>query len=63
MDPSTGEVWQEGDVYLRENFADTLERIATVGGEEFYTGYTAINMIADLADIGGQMTMDDLESY
>ena len=40
-----------------------MERIAQLGGEEFYTGYTALNLIADLASIGGQMTMDDLESY
>ena len=30
IDPSTGEVSREGDVYLREDFANLLEKLAIV---------------------------------
>eukprot|EP00095_Tigriopus_kingsejongensis_P011280 maker-scaffold14_size734282-snap-gene-1.21 protein:Tk11280 transcript:maker-scaffold14_size734282-snap-gene-1.21-mRNA-1 annotation:"gamma-glutamyltranspeptidase 1" len=63
IDPETGKVYQAGDVYTRPNLADTLERIATNGAAEFYSGQTAHNLIRDLEDIGGLMTLEDLAGY
>ena len=40
-----------------------MELIAVNGGEEFYTGLTGINLIADMQAAGGNMTLEDLGSY
>ena len=63
FNPETDDVWKEGDVYTRENFAQTLEAIAENGAEEFYTGQVAKDMIDDLTNLGGILTKNDLENY
>ena len=63
INPQTNDTWQEGDIYKRTKFADTLERIATLGSKEFYEGETAKKLVKDLKKLGGIMTMEDLKSY
>eukprot|EP00094_Tigriopus_californicus_P010720 TCALIF_10339-PA protein Name:"Similar to Ggt1 Gamma-glutamyltranspeptidase 1 (Rattus norvegicus)" AED:0.13 eAED:0.13 QI:0/0.85/0.87/0.87/0.85/0.87/8/70/520 len=63
LDPKTGEVYKEGDVYYRPNLANTLERIAANGAAEFYSGQTGKNLIKDLENIGGLMNLQDLAGY
>ena len=63
IDPKTGNVFQEGDTYKRDNFCNTLETIAKNGAEEFYTGETAEKLVAELSEAGGIMTLDDLKNY
>ena len=41
----------------------TLKNIAENGAEEFYTGTTATNLVADIQRGGGIISMEDLASY
>ena len=63
LDQSTGEVYQEGDVYRHPVLAATLRRIADHGAEEFYSGQTAASLVRDLEEAGGLMTLADLRDY
>jgi gamma-glutamyltranspeptidase / glutathione hydrolase len=55
--------WKAGDRLVQNDLAATLDRIAEVGPDEFYTGQTA-QIIADyMAGHGGLITRDDLKSY
>ena len=68
IDPRTGEPWLEGDVYTRDDLADTLTALAEAGdsGNEdmgFYTGPLGRDFVADLRELGGIMTEEDLASY
>ena len=55
MKPS-GELVKEGDILRDPKMADTLERIANGGADEFYTGSLADDLIADLKDHGNITT-------
>ena len=63
INPITGDVWQEGDIYKRESFGRTLQKIAQNGADEFYVVETAENLIADVSNGGGIITLEDLRSY
>ena len=63
INPKTNDTWQQGDTYKRPNFADTLERIATLGFQEMYEGKTAKNFVKDLQDLGGIVSLEDLKQY
>ena len=63
INPKTGDVWQEGDTYKRENLGYTLMEIAKNGVDEFYTGETAKNLVNDIQNAGGIITLDDLKNY
>lgn len=63
IDPATNSTWKEGDLYKREIFANTLEKIAKNGHSEFYTGEVANEFIKDLTAAGGIMTARDLRTY
>ncbi|XP_036434073.1 glutathione hydrolase 5 proenzyme-like [Colossoma macropomum] len=52
----------EGDTVKYEKLADTLEKIAERGAEEFYTGETARDLISDIQEAGGTLTLEDLRS-
>lgn len=52
-----------GDHYSNPAYAATLERIATCGPEEFYTGELARPIADDLARNGSTITLDDLRDY
>lgn len=63
INPKTGDVWQEGDTYKRENLGYTLMEIAKNGVDEFYSGETAKNLVNDIQNAGGIITLDDLKNY
>lgn len=63
LDPETGETWREGDLYTNPALADTLQRIADNGPDELRSGDTAVMLAGDIAAAGGNMTLEDLESY
>jgi gamma-glutamyltranspeptidase len=63
INPSTNDTWKEGDLYKRQNLGQTFRRLAESGPDEFYSGETAKNMIKDLTDLGGIITMEDLKNY
>ena len=55
--------WKGGDTIKYFAFAKTLERIRDNGRKEFYTGKTAKDMVAYIQNLGGIITMEDLEKY
>ena len=63
LNERTGQVHKEGDVYRHPVLAATLRRIAEHGVEEFYSGETAVNLVRDLEEAGGVMTLSDLARY
>ncbi len=56
-------MWEEGDFYVNEMLAQTLELVAANGPDEFRTGVTAVNFIQDIQDAGGEMDLQDLLDY
>ncbi|XP_072538691.1 glutathione hydrolase 5 proenzyme-like [Salminus brasiliensis] len=58
-----GSMLKEGDTVKFEKLADTLERIANIGADEFYVGETARALISDVQEAGGTLTMEDLSSF
>uniref|UniRef100_A0A3B4CYC8 Glutathione hydrolase n=1 Tax=Pygocentrus nattereri TaxID=42514 RepID=A0A3B4CYC8_PYGNA len=57
-----GKMLKEGDIVKFEKLADTLEKIAERGANEFYTGETARDLISDIEEAGGSLTLEDLRS-
>ena len=58
-----GSRWKEGDRLLQPDLADTLDRIAEHGPDEFYKGRTAERIVRYMAEHGGLVTRDDLAAY
>lgn len=58
-----GNRWKAGDTIVLSDLADTLERIARDGPDEFYLGKTAELIAQDARDHGGLITRDDLKNY
>lgn len=56
-------IWNEGDVLKQPELADTLQRIADQGPDEFYTGKTAELLADEMKQGGGYITLDDLKNY
>ncbi|KAL4660381.1 gamma-glutamyltransferase 5-like [Arapaima gigas] len=54
---------KKGDVLRFEKLADTLEILANQGPDAFYTGKIAKDLIQDIQDAGGTLSLEDLESY
>ncbi|KAL7848087.1 hypothetical protein AOLI_G00228050 [Acnodon oligacanthus] len=52
-----------GDTLRYPKLADTLEIIAKQGAEAFYTGQVAQDLIQDVKEAGGQLSLEDLESF
>eukprot|EP00095_Tigriopus_kingsejongensis_P000699 maker-scaffold58_size443543-snap-gene-2.12 protein:Tk00699 transcript:maker-scaffold58_size443543-snap-gene-2.12-mRNA-1 annotation:"gamma-glutamyltranspeptidase 1" len=63
VNPDTNDTWKEGDFYHCNDLADTLERIAEFGAEDFYTGEIARSLVQDIQDAGGIISMEDLADY
>ncbi len=55
--------WREGDSITHPHLAETLQRIATVGPDEFYKGETAVIIVKTIQEGGGIITSGDLEAY
>ena len=56
IDPSTGDVWKEGDSYTSPALGRTLARLVAGGGDEFYRGETAKLLVEDITAAGGIIT-------
>lgn len=52
-----------GEIFRQPELADTLERIAQQGGQEFYHGKTADLLVAQMERDKGLITRQDLASY
>lgn len=55
--------WVAGDVLQLPDLADTLERIATDGPDEFYTGQTAKMLVKFMESSDGFIRSEDLKQY
>ncbi len=55
--------WKAGDLLIQRDLADTLDRIAGGGADEFYIGRTAELIARYMAEKGGFVSLDDLRSY
>jgi gamma-glutamyltranspeptidase / glutathione hydrolase len=58
-----GTPWKEGDRLIQRDLADTLDRIASQGPDEFYVGETARKTVAHMEKNGGVITLGDLAAY
>ena len=58
-----GAPWHSGDRLIQRDLAVTLDRIASQGPDEFYTGTTAELIAAYMAARDGLIGRDDLASY
>lgn len=58
-----GRPFELGDQLRQTDLADTLDRIARNGPDEFYTGKTAQLIAADMRASGGLVTAADLAAY
>jgi len=63
IDPETNQPWREGDFFTWPAQGETLQRVAANGGEEFRTGVTAVSLIEDMTELGGEMDLQDLQDY
>ena len=58
-----GALYEEGDVFINTDLADTLSKLAEEGPGYFYNGPLADAMVSDMEANGGLMRLDDLKDY
>jgi gamma-glutamyltranspeptidase/glutathione hydrolase len=58
-----GAMFRAGDTLRQPELAATLKRIAKSGSADFYRGETARMIAADMAHLGGLITLEDLAGY
>lgn len=58
-----GEAYQEVDLFIQDDLANTLERIRDNGFNGFYKGKTAELFINQINSDGGYITLEDLANY
>lgn len=58
-----GAPWKEGDLFVQEDLANTLERIARFGRDGFYSGETADLIVREMRQQGGLISYNDLQNY
>lgn len=61
--PKTKQYYQEGDIFIQKNLAESLKRIRDNGAKEFYGGLTGQLFVEDLVKQGGSITLDNLARY
>lgn len=59
----TSRKWQEGDLFVQKDLAQTLKRIRDKGRDGFYKGKTAELILAEMQRGGGLITQEDLDRY
>lgn len=55
--------WKEGDLFVQEDLANTLERVARFGRDGFYAGPTADAIVNTMKRYAGLITYRDLRNY
>lgn len=55
--------WKEGDLFVQEDLAKTLQRISRLGRDGFYSGKTADLIVNEMRKQGGLISFKDLEDY
>lgn len=58
-----GKYFEEGDLLVQKDLAETLKAIARNGAKEFYEGRVADLLVADMKRQGGLITKEDLRAY
>ena len=58
-----GKAYQEGDLFIQDDLANTLERIRNDGTNGFYEGKTAELIVNQINSDGGYITLEDLANY
>src|SRR6185312_14597099 len=58
-----GDYYKPGETFSQPELAETLDRIAKHGAQDFYDGETAHRLAAAMATHGGLITVDDLKAY
>ena len=58
-----GKFYEPGDLFVQEDLAKTLGRIAKSGTQDFYHGETAHMLAADMKAHNGTIALEDLEQY
>ncbi len=55
--------WQEGDILVQSDLANTLKRIANNGIDGFYKGKTAELIVSEMDKNNGLISLEDLKNY
>lgn len=55
--------WEKDDILKQEELAQTLERIRDLGKDGFYKGKTASLFVNYVKELGGIISLEDLEKY
>lgn len=64
INPSTGDVYQEGDYIKRTKLAETFEILQKDGADSMYNnGTIAKRIVEDIAKVDGLVTIEDLMNY
>ncbi|OIQ00135.1 MAG: gamma-glutamyltransferase [Zetaproteobacteria bacterium CG2_30_46_52] len=58
-----GQIPNIGDIIQQKALAETLQRFAKFGADDFYRGQTAGRLVADMKRDGGLIREDDLAAY
>ena len=58
-----GEPYVEGDLFVQSELANTLELIKTYGTDGFYKGKVAELLVKQMDELGGYISLTDLENY
>lgn len=60
----TGQFHKAGEHILPpQQLCSTYKRLAAKGGDDYYNGELAQDILADLKDLGALVSQDDLETY
>ncbi len=57
------EPFQEGDLFVQKDLAETLDRISRMGRDGFYSGLTADRIVNEMERNGGIISYSDLRNY
>jgi gamma-glutamyltranspeptidase/glutathione hydrolase len=56
-------LWQDGDILVQKDLAETLKRIKKNGAKGFYEGETARLIVEEMKRGNGIITLEDLKNY